>query len=89
MTFDSLTPRLGATALIGAFTLLIGGASLAMGQDMAIDTDGDGMVSFTELMTLMPAMTEAEFQALDADADGLLNADEIAAAQEAGLVPAG
>jgi hypothetical protein len=47
------------------------------------------MVSYSELLTLMPALTEAEFLALDADADGLLSADEISAAEEAGLIPAG
>lgn len=82
-------PRLGATALIGAFALLVGGASLAMGQAEAIDADGDGMVSYSELLVLMPAITEAEFLALDADADGLLSTDEISAAEEAGLIPAG
>lgn len=89
MQTDIFTPRLGIIAIAGAFAVLVGGASLAMGQAEAIDTDGDGMVSFTELLVVMPALTEAEFQALDADADGLLSAEEIAAAEEAGLVPAG
>lgn len=83
------TPRLGGITLVGAFALLVGGASLAMGQAESIDADGDGMVSFAELLVLLPAMTEAEFQALDADADGLLNLDEVSAAEEAGLIPAG
>lgn len=82
-------PHFAAIALAGAFAVLVGGASLAMGQAEAIDTDGDGMVSYTELLVLMPAMTEAEFQALDADADGMLSTDEIAAAEQAGLIPAG
>ncbi len=83
------TPRLAAVTLAGAFAVLVGGASLAMGQAESVDSDGDGMVSFAELLTLMPALTEAEFQALDADADGLLSADEVGAAEEAGLIPAG
>ncbi|WP_224814577.1 hypothetical protein [Hasllibacter sp. MH4015] len=82
-------PRLGAITLATAFAVLVGGASLAMGQAESVDGDGDGMVSFAELLVLMPALTEEEFQALDADADGLLSADEIGAAQEAGLIPAG
>ncbi len=81
-------PRLAAVTLASSFLLLVGGASLAMGQAESIDTDGDGMVSFTEMTVLMPALSEEEFLALDADADGLLSADEIAAAQEAGLIPA-
>lgn len=82
-------PRLAAVTLATSFTLLVGGASLAIGQAEAIDTDGDGMVSFSEMLVLMPALSEEEFLALDADADGLLSADEIGAAQDAGLVPAG
>ncbi len=81
------TPRFAAIALAGAFAILLGGASLAMGQAEAIDADGDGMVSYSEMLVVMPALTEDEFMALDADADGLLSADEIAAAQEAGLIP--
>ncbi|MBF9044989.1 hypothetical protein HKCCE4037_16725 [Rhodobacterales bacterium HKCCE4037] len=60
-----------------------------MGQAEAVDTDGDGMISFAEILVIMPALTEEEFMALDADADGLLSADEVAAAEEAGLIPAG
>lgn len=82
-------PRLGAITVAAAFTILVGGASLAMGQAEAVDADGDGMVSFAELLVLMPALSEAEYQALDADADGLLSGEEIGAAQEAGLIPAG
>lgn len=89
MSFDIANPRIGAATLATAFALLVGGASLAMGQAESIDTDGDGMVSFVELLTVMPALTEEEFLALDADADGLLNVDEIGAAEEAGLIPAG
>lgn len=81
--------RLFAMTTAGAFAVLLGGASLAMGQAESVDTDGDGMVSFAELLTIMPALTEEEFQALDADADGLLSTDEIGAGQESGLIPAG
>ena len=42
------------------------------------DADGDGMVSFAELLVVMPALSEAEFQALDADADGLLRINSVA-----------
>ena len=83
------TSHLSGVTLAGAFALLVGSASLAMGQAETVDTDGDGMVSFAELLTLVPTLTEAEFMALDADADGLLSVDEVAAAEEAGLIPAG
>ncbi|QXT41446.1 hypothetical protein KYE46_12180 [Gymnodinialimonas ceratoperidinii] len=62
-------------------------AGLAGAQIADVDADPDGMVSFTELLMIMPDMSEEEFTALDADADGVLNADEIAAAQEAELLP--
>lgn len=81
--------RLGAITLATSFALLVSGASLAMGQAESVDADGDGMVSFAELLVIMPALSEAEFQALDADADGLLSGEEIGAAEEAGLIPAG
>jgi Ca2+-binding EF-hand superfamily protein len=37
----------------------------------------------------MPDLSQEEFQAMDADADGMLNTEELAAAEEAGLIPAG
>lgn len=82
-------PRLTFITATTAFAVLVGGASLAMGQAESVDADGDGMVSFSELLVLMPALTEAEYLALDADGDGLLSGDEIGAAQDAGLIPAG
>ena len=89
MRSEFKTPFLNGLTLAGAVVVLVGGASLAMGQAESIDSDGDGLVSFTELLALMPALTEEEYQALDTDADGLLSADEIGAAQDAGLIPAG
>lgn len=72
-------------------TLILGlvGAGHAMGQARTLDTDGDGMVSYTEALVAMPEMTEAEFAALDANGDGMLDTDEMAAAEDAGLIPAG
>lgn len=57
-------------------------------QDAAIDVNADGMYSFPELQAVMPEMTEDTFTALDANGDGLLDADEIAAGTDAGLLPA-
>ncbi|MBF9060706.1 hypothetical protein HKCCSP123_16110 [Rhodobacterales bacterium HKCCSP123] len=65
------------------------GAGHAMGQAASIDTDGDGMVSYTELLMALPEITEAEFRALDADADGLLSPEELTVAEEAGLITLG
>ncbi|MEJ6402289.1 hypothetical protein [Yoonia sp. 2307UL14-13] len=63
-------------------------AAPAFAQDAAIDVNGDGMYSFPELQAVMPEMTEDEFTALDSTGDGLLDADEITIATEAGLLPA-
>ncbi|SEW04929.1 EF hand [Cognatiyoonia koreensis] len=57
-------------------------------QDAAIDVNADGMYSFPELQAVMPDMTEDTFTTLDANGDGLLDADEIAAGTDAGLLPA-
>ena len=63
-------------------------ATPALAQDAAIDVDEDGMYSYPELLAVMPEMTEDEFVILDVNGDGLLDAEEIAAAQEAGAIPA-
>ena len=62
-------------------------ATLATAQDAEIDVNGDGMYSYPELLAVMPDMSEENFTLMDADGDGLLNADEIAAGTEAGLLP--
>ena len=46
------------------------------------------MYSYPELQAVMPEMTEDDFTVLDTSGDGLLDADEIAVATEAGLLPA-
>ena len=63
-------------------------ASPLAAQDAAIDTDQDGMYSYPEVVAVMPEMTEDAFTILDTNGDGLLDADEIAAATEAGVLPA-
>ena len=63
-------------------------ATPLIAQDAEIDVDADGMYSYPELQAAMPEMTEDEFVVLDVNGDGLLDADEIAAATEAGLLPA-
>jgi len=60
----------------------------AFAQDAAIDTDGDSAYSLVELQVATPEMTQEEFDAMDVNLDGVLDADEIAAAVEAGLLVA-
>jgi Ca2+-binding EF-hand superfamily protein len=68
-----------------ALFLSLGGVALA--QDAAtMDTDGDGLVSFTEMLAAYPDMTEEVFTTIDASGDGLLDDEEMAAAVEAGLL---
>jgi len=56
-----------------------------------IDLDGDGAYSLTEVQTAMPETTADEFLLMDSNGDGLLDAEEVATAIEAGLMldPAG
>jgi hypothetical protein len=73
--------------LMAPATLAIVLAVPAFAQDVAIDVNGDGMYSYAELTAVLPDISEADFGALDVSADGLLDAEEIAAGQEAGLLP--
>lgn len=76
------------TKLLTPFALVIAMAAPAFAVEAQIDVNGDGMYSFPELQAAMPEMSEDDFTLLDATGDGLLDADEIAAATEAGLLPA-
>ena len=61
-------------------------ASAAVAQTMVEDTDGDGVYSMEELMVVYPDLTEDGFAAVDTNADGAVDAEELAAAQETGLL---
>ncbi len=76
------------TLFIVPMALISLAAAPVLAQDAAIDVDADGMYSFPELQAAMAEMTEETFGTLDANGDGLLDADEIAAATEAGILPA-
>ena len=70
-----------------AFALLLAGTSFAMAQS-ALDTDGDGMVSLAEVQAVAADFTEEQFAGADTNGDGLLDEAELAAAVEAGVIPA-
>ncbi|WP_172298671.1 EF-hand domain-containing protein [Pseudoruegeria sp. HB172150] len=53
-----------------------------------IDVNGDGSLTLAELQSVHPGVTDEVFTAADTDADGLINGDELASAQELGLIPA-
>lgn len=63
----------------------LSGAAFAAMVD--VDSDGDGVASFTELLAVYPTLTEDGFSAIDANADGVVDEAEMAAAQEGGLIP--
>ncbi|MBJ6370311.1 hypothetical protein [Sedimentitalea arenosa] len=54
-----------------------------------LDTNGDGMLTLDEVQTVYPEITAETFSAMDANADGALDETEIAAAQDAGMMPKG
>jgi hypothetical protein len=58
----------------------------AFAQTMVEDSDGDGVYSMEELMVVYPALTEDVFGEIDAYEDGAVDAEELAAAQEAGVL---
>jgi len=71
-----------AAAAIGA----AGFAGAALAHEM--DTDQDGLYSLTEMRTEYADLTEAEYAALDTNKDEAVDAEELAAAIEAGILPA-
>ncbi|MFV0515754.1 MAG: hypothetical protein ACK5MY_19250 [Jhaorihella sp.] len=69
------------TALIGA------GLSAPAWAANNIDANGDGMISLEEVQAVYPEITAETFSAMDVDQSGALDADEAAAAMDAGLMP--
>lgn len=70
------------TAPIALSLLLVSTPAL-----FAQDADGDGLVTFEELVAAHPEVTEETFAAADTNVDGTLDEEELAAAREAGLIP--
>jgi Ca2+-binding EF-hand superfamily protein len=62
--------------------------AVAFAQEVQ-DTDGNGTYSLEELQAVYPDLTEEGFGLIDANADGAVDADELAAAQAAGTLGAG
>jgi len=66
----------------------LAGSAFAMGGGAAeIDTDGDGLLSVTEVQAVYPDVTAEQFSSMDLNADGALDDDEVQAAQAAGTMP--
>lgn len=62
-------------------------SATAISAQSEIDTDGDGLLSYNELLAAHPDMTEENFVAIDTNADGAVDADEMKVAGDAGLLP--
>jgi hypothetical protein len=75
------------TKLTLAFTAGVAALAMspALAQDIA-DADGNGTYSLEELMVTYPALTAEVYATLDTNADGAIDATELAAAQEAGTL---
>lgn len=69
-----------------ALGIIVAGTSPLMAQEM-LDANEDGFVSLVELQATYPDVTEADFTEADANGDGLLDEEELAATREAGLIP--
>ncbi|MCB2111680.1 MAG: EF-hand domain-containing protein [Defluviimonas sp.] len=61
-------------------------AGAALAQTVVTDTDGNGTYSVEELTAAYPDMNAELFAKIDANADGAVDADELAAAQDAGTI---
>ena len=59
----------------------------AMAQNADIDINGDGMYSLAEIRAALPGFSDDDFDRLDSNNDGLLDAEEIAAGEAEGLLP--
>ena len=51
------------------------------------DANGDGVLTIDEVQAVMPDVTAEGFSQMDLNADGSLDAAEVQAAQDAGLMP--
>jgi opacity protein-like surface antigen len=73
---------MGCTLTVGAMAL-----AFALNAATELDADGDGMYSLPELQAGYPEMTAEDFALVDANGDGLVDPDELASAQNAGVLP--
>lgn len=70
---------------LSAALILAAGAVAAAGE---MDTDGDGVYSFNELLVAYPALTEDTYGTIDTNGDGGIDEAELASAMDAGILPA-
>ena len=51
-----------------------------------VDTDGDSLISFTEMAVMYPDISEEAFAVIDTGGDSFVDEAELTAALEAGLI---
>lgn len=70
-------------------TLATAGLLVVSGTAYAheMDTDQDGLYSLTEMLTEYADLTQEDYDALDTNADGAIDVEELAAAIESGALP--
>lgn len=70
-----------------ALALTLGLAGLAANaQTVVSDTDGNGTFSIEEMTAAYPEMSAGLFSQIDVDGSGQVDADELQAARENGLI---
>lgn len=77
--------KIASLTLVVAMTF----AALAMSQvAYSREVKGDGLMTIDEVQASFPVMSTDSLSGMDLNADGAPDADKVAAAQEAGLMPA-
>ena len=69
---------------LAAIASVAAGAAFSQEAPMVKDANDDGAFSMEEVVAAYPAVTEEVFKAADTDANGVLSADELKAAVDAG-----
>ena len=72
--------------LIAIASLFGLGATATLASTTVEDSDGSGNFSMEEMLTVYPALTDEIFAAVDVNEDGAIDAEELAVAQEAGVL---
>jgi hypothetical protein len=73
-------------AAVGAMVVALFAAPAFSLTVSDVDTDGDSLVSFTEMSVLYPDLTEEVFAEIDTSGDSFVDESELTAALEAGTV---
>lgn len=73
-------------AAVGAMVVALFAAPAFSLTVSDVDTDGDSLVSFTEMSVLYPDLTEESFAEIDTSGDSFVDESELIAALEAGTI---